>query len=142
MSQKVIAVTNRLISLNKTDKYPLKKRRLNSLLYFAWGEYWIFYKEHLFEDDFDRSLRIRIIDDMIGGVLYVNKELPEVNYKLSEKEIESIDRTYRKHIKLDEWNLYSDNKELLPKDMIKHRFETIDYIYTNFGRLFAELAKI
>lgn len=168
METKVVAIANYFINKGIEEDKLVSNLRLQKLMYFAWGEYWVWHKEHLFEEEFyswkyDMYIPelYQKLKDINGDNFYLNNirdnfllknTIEGCDYVLSDKDIDSISRSYNKHKGLGEWdipNLNSStydsinyNEEILSKDRIKKRFETIDYIYTNFGHVFAKLAKM
>lgn len=169
MESKVIAIANYFINKGIEEDKLVSNLRLQKLMYFAWGEYWVWHKEHLFEEEFyswkyDMYIPelYQKLKDINGDNFYLNNirenfllknTIENCDYVLNEKEINGINKSYNKHKNMGEWdvpnlrayvnsNRQDINKEILSKDTIKKRFDTIDFIYTNYGNVFAKLAKM
>lgn len=160
LAPKVVTIANWFIKQGVKEKIPISRIRLQKLMYFAWGEFWVFYKTHLFETDFYAWKYGPVIPELYEEVKNANNNHPflvtnPINHdecELSNREIESIARSYSKHKDKSEWDLVNlshsgddykttEQYQIIPKDRMKNRFDTVDYIYKNFGKLFSELAK-
>ena len=169
METKVVAIANYFINKGIEEDKPVSNLRLQKLMYFAWGEYWVWNKEHLFEEEFyswkydtyipELHQKLKEINgdnfylNNIRENFLLNKTIEGCDYVLNEKDINSIDKSYHKHKNMGYWDnpslssyvnniRHTINKGILSKERIKQRFDTMDYIYTNFGHVFKELAKM
>lgn len=160
LTAKVVTIANWFIKQGVKENTPISRIRLQKLMYFAWGEFWVFYKTHLFETDFYAWKYGPVIPELYeeaknansGHSFLLTNPIDHAECELSNIEMKSISRSYSKHKDKGEWDLVNlshrgndykntEQYQIMPKDRIKERFDTIDYIYEKFGKVFSELAK-
>lgn len=160
LTPKVVTIANWFIREGIKDGTNISRVRLQKLMYFAWGEFWVFHKTHLFETDFFAWPYGPVIPDLYEEVKKANNGHPflltnpidHAECELIPIETKCIKRSYTRHKDKSEWDLVKvshmgdDYKntvqyQIIPKDRIKARFDTVDHIYKNLGDLFSKLSQ-